>query len=508
MIRLSHLAGSLTGSARFESDGEIIQIGRAEDCDLRYDVRKDSKVSGHHAHIVLQQGGYWLVDTGSTNGTTVNGERVVKQLLKTGDRIVFGNPGGPEVEVEVEVAPGRRRETSEGISTEFAMVDPAIAEAFKAREEAEKVASVLKTRLRDSSAKELVDVAAKRVAEERVKAGKAHSGHSMFILAGTFHAVSNKVKEKTRRKWVRVVLAVAGVAAFAVLVMGTVIFLQQRRIAEMLDQKQAIDSEILAVEQQMQEETDPTRLAQLEEILGVLTGSAELTVARISEKDSGAAAAAIARDTLERDIRAILAKFNAETYAIPPIFKERLQFHIDELTRLPPLLKAIYARRNRYWPTITREFKALGLPEEMAYVAWAESKFDSDALSEAGARGMWQMTTTTAQALGLRVDGGVDERLDVARQTHAAARHLANLLAEFGEDSFMLVLASYNRGESGVRRALHQVAQEAGGFRKDKRDFWHLYRMKKLPPETREYVPKVLAAAIVAGNPARYGLAN
>ena len=119
---------------------------------------------------------------------------------------------------------------------------------------------------------------------------------------------------------------------------------------------------------------------------------------------------------------------------------------------------------------------------------------------------MWQMTTSTAQALGLRVDGGVDERLDVERQTHAAARHLANLLSEFGEDSFMLAMASYNRGEGGVRRALHAVAQEPGGFRKDKRDFWHLYRLKKLPPETREYVPKVLAAAIVAGNPERYGL--
>ena len=57
-----------------------------------------------------------------------------------------------------------------------------------------------------------------------------------------------------------------------------------------------------------------------------------------------------------------------------------------------------------------------------------------------------------------------------------------------------------------MRRALHDVAQEAGGFRKEKRDFWHLYRVKKLPPETREYVPKILAAAIVAGNPGRYGL--
>jgi peptidoglycan lytic transglycosylase D len=93
------------------------------------------------------------------------------------------------------------------------------------------------------------------------------------------------------------------------------------------------------------------------------------------------------------------------------------------------------------------------------------------------------------------------------KQTPAAARHLANLLAEFGEDSFMLVMASYNRGEEGVRRALRQVAQEPGGFRKEKRDFWHLYTLKKLPPETREYVPKILAAAVICSHPDRYGLA-
>jgi len=70
------------------------------------------------------------------------------------------------------------------------------------------------------------------------------------------------------------------------------------------------------------------------------------------------------------------------------------------------------------------------------------------------------------------------------------------------------VLASYNRGENGVRRALRQVAQDPGGFRKDKRDFWHLYRLKLLPEETREYVPKVLAAAIVANNAKKYGLVD
>jgi soluble lytic murein transglycosylase-like protein len=79
---------------------------------------------------------------------------------------------------------------------------------------------------------------------------------------------------------------------------------------------------------------------------------------------------------------------------------------------------------------------------------------------------MWQMTAETARRLGLEVYGAVDERLDPVKQTPAAARHLANLSAEFGEDSFMLVMASYNRGEEGVRRALRQVARSREAFGK------------------------------------------
>jgi membrane-bound lytic murein transglycosylase D len=76
----------------------------------------------------------------------------------------------------------------------------------------------------------------------------------------------------------------------------------------------------------------------------------------------------------------------------------------------------------------------------------------------------------------------------------------------FGSDSFMLAMASYNSGEFGVRRVLVQLGQEKDGFRKDKRDFWHLYRMRRLPQETMDYVPRVLAAAVVCGNPKKYGL--
>ena len=230
-------------------------------------------------------------------------------------------------------------------------------------------------------------------------------------------------------------------------------------------------------------------------------------LAQLAEKDQQKAAeVAESGDELDREIRAILRQFDAAAYAVPPIFKERVAYHIEVLRRAGPTARVIYRRKVKYWPQITAEFKALELPEAMAYVAWTESQFDPMAKSSAGARGMWQMTRTTAQSLGLRVDGAVDERTDVPKQTRAATKYLAGLLAEFGEDAFMLAMASYNKGENGVRRVLRKVSQTPGGFKKSKRDFWHLYRLKLLPEETREYVPKIIAAAIVCNNPEKYGL--
>ena len=256
MIRLTHLSGSLSGESVFQ-DQELIQIGRASDCELRYANREDTRVSNHHAHIVLQQGAYWLVDTGSTNGTTVNGQRIIKHQLQTGDRIVFGYPGGPEVEVEIGNQPRQPRATSARVNTEFAPVDTKMLEALNAQQDAAQIANVLKANVRDSSAALLVEQAARKVAQERAVAGKDHSGHSMFIMAGAFNQVSTKVKEKTKKKWVKVVAWISVAAVIAIAVMGTIIILQRRQIAQWIDRKKAIDTEILAVSSRCR--TRPTR---------------------------------------------------------------------------------------------------------------------------------------------------------------------------------------------------------------------------------------------------------
>jgi soluble lytic murein transglycosylase-like protein len=518
VIRLKLLGGPRAGQV-LPFGTEPLRIGRGASAQLRFDDAAYGMVSTHHAQIVFERGGFQLIDTGSRNGTFVNGRRLSdRHRLVHGDRLCFGHPGGPEVEVELDEAalaptaafhidPAAERtlvlEPRPG-----ATASPSPAPAYDAHADAERLAQHLRDGLQgglhDTAAHEVVREAAQQVAERRARAGGQRSGDTVMLLAQAMHKASARVEHRTRSRWQKLLAGVGGAALLVIAVLGAVVLWQQRALDALIETKAGIDRQIAVLEERLQVETDPTRLAALEESLVALTGTAQSTLKELRARDEARAAElATAGDALDRDIRRILAKFNASTYAVPPIFRERLQHHIREITS-GGTLRAMLERRQRYWPMIQKEFAALGLPDEMAHIAWVESAFDPNVRSPAGALGLWQMTASTAQSLGLVVDGSVDERLDPEKQTRAAATYLARLLSEFGEDSFMLVLASYNRGENGVRRALRQVAQEAGGFRKDKRDFWHLYRLKLLPEETREYVPRVLAAAIVASDPQRF----
>jgi pSer/pThr/pTyr-binding forkhead associated (FHA) protein/soluble lytic murein transglycosylase-like protein len=503
MLVFTFRTGTLSGT-RAVFDQPLTRLGRASDCDVRFDDDLGREVSAHHAQVVRDDEGWLIIDTASTNGTWVNGERIVKHRLADGDVVVLGGEKGIEARVDVErdapstPAPGGRRtvvaETQAGtpLPRHPADLQPLV-EQVKRRA--------------DTGVARVADVTTQKVAHERALAGGKSSGKTLAIIAHAMAEVHAATRRRVGRRWMKVV---AGVGAAGLLVaagMGVVIFLQGREIQQLVTQKQGIDREIAAVELAMAAESDPDRLSALEARLAELTGSAEHTLGELARKDvAKAQELKDAGDDLDRAIRRILEKFDAHTYAVPPVFRQALEREVNVLARAGNL-KVVYARRNRYWPVITKEFSALGLPEEMAYIAWAETQFDPEPTSPAGARGMWQMTAGTARELGLAVDGKVDERLDVEKQTRAAARKLANLLAEFGADSFMLAMASYNRGEYGVRRALREVAREKGGFRREKRDFWHLYRLKKLPEETRDYVPRVLAAAVVCNDPHRYGLA-
>jgi soluble lytic murein transglycosylase-like protein len=490
LIRLTHLTGSLQGTASM-SPKAVIRIGRGEDCDVQFDAQLDVRVSTHHAEIRFEGGQYVLIDVGSTNGTLVNGKLVRTHRLRSGDKIAFGAQGGPEVRFDVEES--FRSPRGNGSSLPLQMPAPPRPQADWAPNQ-------------DAAA--LASEAQLRISRARARSGGRSSGQTMFIMADTLKKVEAATHRKDRKRTAGIVSAIVFLSLIGFGVLGVVIWQQKKQIEQILQKKDTLDKQIAKIQLAMQIETDPDKLASLEDQLTALTGKAQAAIGEIEKKDkSEAQKLERAGDELDRQIRYILSKFNAQTYAVPPIFKQRLKHYIDRNIRQAGT-RSIYKRKQQYWPLIVKEFSALGLPEEMGYVAWQESGFDPLAESAAKARGMWQFMDFRAREFGMRVDRarGVDDRTDVLKSTRGAARYLANLLAEFGEDSFMLAIASYNKGENGMRRVLHEIAQQPGGFRKDKRDFWHLYRLKRLPEETLEYVPQILAAAIIGNNPKKYGL--
>jgi membrane-bound lytic murein transglycosylase D len=160
-------------------------------------------------------------------------------------------------------------------------------------------------------------------------------------------------------------------------------------------------------------------------------------------------------------------------------------------------------RGSAYEPMMRSKLHAAGLPEDFVYLALIESGYDPHAYSRAAAVGMWQLMTATARGVGLRVDWWVDERRDPVRSTDAAIRFLRYLNDQFG--SLYLAAAAYNGGPGRVSRGLTKYADDLEGTTGEDR-YFALAETDYLRQETRNYVPQLIAAALVAKEPARYGL--
>jgi membrane-bound lytic murein transglycosylase D len=158
---------------------------------------------------------------------------------------------------------------------------------------------------------------------------------------------------------------------------------------------------------------------------------------------------------------------------------------------------------TRYEPMIRAKMRDGGIPEDMYYLALVESGFDPNAYSRAAAVGMWQFMTSTARDMGMRVDWWVDERRDPVKSTSAAVRFIKGLREQFG--SLYLAAAAYNGGPGRIARGLTRYADDLEGTTGDDL-FFALAEKDYLRNETREYVPQLIAAALIAKDPERYGM--
>jgi peptidoglycan lytic transglycosylase D len=156
------------------------------------------------------------------------------------------------------------------------------------------------------------------------------------------------------------------------------------------------------------------------------------------------------------------------------------------------------ARSSRYLPRMREIFAKEGLPQDLAYLAMIESGFNDRAFSWARAVGPWQFIDSTGRLMGLKSDWWRDERRDFEKSTEAAARFLKDLHDRFDGDWYLAV-ASYNAGPGKLMRAMRKY---------DSHDFWQLSRGKYLQAETKNYVPKLLAAMLIAKEPQKYGFTD
>src|SRR6202047_107628 len=152
-------------------------------------------------------------------------------------------------------------------------------------------------------------------------------------------------------------------------------------------------------------------------------------------------------------------------------------------------------RAGRYREMISRVLQEEGLPQDLIYLAQAESAFQPLALSRAGARGIWQFVAWRGNEYGLRHTWWVDERQDPEKATRAAARHLRDLYTMYGD--WYLAMAAYNCGPGNVQKGIERTGYA---------DFWELYKRNVLPRETKNYVPIIIALTLIAKDAAHYNI--
>ncbi len=182
-------------------------------------------------------------------------------------------------------------------------------------------------------------------------------------------------------------------------------------------------------------------------------------------------------------------------FSMPLVENERVRYFIDAFCgKLRDFFARALARSGKYIPMMATVLQESGLPEDLVYLSLIESGFAPSAYSKAKAVGPWQFIRATGARYGLRIDTWVDERRDPVKSTRAAAAYLKDLHRQFGE--WFLAAAAYNAGERRVEYAVQRA---------NTTDFWDLSDRTVFKQETKNYVPKFIAAALIAGEPEKYG---
>jgi soluble lytic murein transglycosylase-like protein len=453
-------------AARYLVRGDLVRIGRSTENDIV--LADEPRVSARHLEIRRTDGGYRLYDLQSTNGTYLNGKRVQQADLTPPASIRLG-ADGPELAFVVEPAAADSDETILSSTLTPQAANPGAGAGASILEEHERLLS-------------------SAVAKARLARGHGAFDQTASIMREMLGEALHKTSRKFRFVIAGLTFALAAVSGYG-----------YWQISNLRSEKKSLDSQMASIEALLEQgNQDPAQAEQLIDRLDEFEGRAKALDSTLLYR----IAARGREDLVTSEIRSLMAEFGAETYSIPPEF-------LDEVKRF---LKQYQGPDRRNMERVMGEARPnvrsmqeilarYNLPPDLAYMVLVESGMSANGSSPAGAAGLWQLTPATARQYGLRVDGSVDDRLDIRKATDAASKYIRELILDFGAgSSVMLALAAYNVGPTRVKQAVHRLSDPI-----KQRNFWYLYRTRALPLETREYVPKVMAAMIVARHPDRFG---
>jgi hypothetical protein len=507
-------------------------IGRGVDCQVRLDT---DVVSRTHAEVTLENGRWWLTDLGSRNGTWVQGSRIEKTALDGPTRVELSR-GGPILRFEVEdldfdatIVPSSRPDSDDELVPRRARPSPPRASrgdaSFKGRADS-------------------LEAYVRHYVDDSEPAGD----HTMMIRRALATA-----QTKQRRKHTRVLAAVA--AATVLLAGFAAVQYLRLRTGSALQRKLALKQRILAQRAQRHQDAAAqlfdemkrldVKVAQLNTVIeasGQRGLAVQLSALAEGRRRMMARYDGYVRDSglyrklkpQERVIYKLARVFGESEFGMPSGFVDGVQQMIREYW-LSPMGRGRFVRSvqeaesNGYTPYIVRTMHQNGLPAQLFYLAMQESNFNTRAVGPptrwGRAKGMWQFIPRTALQYGL--DPGPyadksmvdprDERHDFRKSTDAAARYLQYIYGTLAQASGLLAVASYNWGEDRVSPRLDSLAvgpqaiplEALDGIPEDpgSRSYWRFlneYR-DRMPDETKDYVLKIFAAAVIGEDPRAFG---
>ena len=458
--------GALAGTRYLIRDGTT-RVGRAPDNDVVLSGADCATVSQYHFEIVQDGGSRRVRDLDSTNGTWLNGERIRESEIPEVAVIQLGN-NGPELAVVLDDTTPAELDRTLEIS--HLKIPPSLD------------APALPPKAHD----ELLNSAVIRARHMRAQGA---GGQTMTIMRDVIDEALRHSHRRFRVVGYSLLVGLLAVSAFAIW-----------KITVFKGEKAVIDRHIQQLEAELQKSNDAAATDVLLSRLNEYQDQAQSLQGKLLFR---LGSAADRTDFVTSELREIMAEFGAEVYSIPPEFVERVNFYIqlDQGTERPVIDRALKESRGQI-RTIRRMLREQQLPPDLAYIAVVESAVAETPASAAGAVGPWQFTVPTARAYGLQVDGEVDERTDLVKSTRASCKYLRDLILDFGAGtSVLLALAAYNSGPSKVKQAVAKTVRDPI----KQRNFWYLYRVRALPLETREYVPRIFAVILIARNPEHFG---